>query len=128
MTTTTPTEVERLRAELDQAKRGGKELGKSIVVLMELIKDAYLRGADDPIDALHMLGNMLAEVFEDEGGLSPDDFNRVHRALEYRRSEEEERLREENARLRAEVSRSLADIAHDQRPLTASERAFQDGV
>jgi hypothetical protein len=100
--------LKRMQAELEQLKRGGKELGKSIVVLTGLIKDAYLRGADDPIDALQMLGNFLAEVFEDEGGLSPDDFNRVYRALEDRRKTESEieRLREENARWRQQANAS----------------------
>jgi ribosome-binding protein aMBF1 (putative translation factor) len=84
-------------AELEQSRRGGKELGKifgfgEMVPLAELIKDAYLRGADDPIDALQMLGNCLAEVFENEGGLAADDHNRVYRALEGRRTELE-RLR-----------------------------------
>jgi hypothetical protein len=76
-------------ANLKQARRGAQELGKSVVFLAELIKDAYVRGADDPIDALHMLGNYLAEVLEDEGGLSVDEHNRVHRAMEDRRAEAE---------------------------------------
>jgi hypothetical protein len=121
-------DVPALVAELEQAKRGGKELGKVVEFLAELIKDAFVRGADDPIGALHMLGNVLAELLESEGGLSSDDFNRVYRALEARRSEEEGRLREGDERWRVEVSRSLADIAHAQRPPTEHERAFQDGA
>src|SRR4051794_34160056 len=45
---------------LEQARRGGRELGKSVVFLMDLIKGAYVRGAEDPIGALNMLGNHLA--------------------------------------------------------------------
>lgn len=97
-----------LLADLEQTRRGGRELGKTLVFLTELIKGAYLRGADDPIDALHMLGDHLAEVLEGEGGLSVDDFNRVYRALEERRKTEAEvrRLREENDRLRQQASAS----------------------
>lgn len=98
-----------LLAEVEQMKRGGAELGKIVAFLGDLIKDAYVRGADDPIDALHMLGNVVAEVFEDEGGLSPDEFNRVYRALEARRAEEEKHRREGDEQRRAEVSRTLAE-------------------
>lgn len=121
-------DVPALIAELEQARRGGKELGKNVVFLMELIKDAFVRGADDPIGALNMLGNVVAEVFEDEGGLSPAEFSRVQQALDARETEQATREYEEAERRRAEVSRSLADIAHAQRPLTEHERAFQDGV
>ena len=59
-----------LVADLEQARRGGKELGKTVEFLAELIKSAFVRGADDPIGALNMLGNHLGEVLESEGGLS----------------------------------------------------------
>jgi hypothetical protein len=88
------------RADIEKRKRGGEELGKRFVFLAELIKDTYRRSADDPIAACQMLGDHLAHLFEDEGGLSVDDHNRVCRALEDRRRELDE---VEN--LRAEVKR-----------------------
>jgi hypothetical protein len=80
------TEVKRQRANLEQSRRGGKELGKSVEFLGGLIKDAFLRGADDPIGALHMLGDFLSNLFEDEGGLTVEEHNRVYRALEDQRA------------------------------------------
>ena len=178
MTTTTTSDLAEVEAERDQLRRGSKELGKVIAFLADLIKDAYLRGADDPIDAMQMLGDCLAEVLEGEGGLSPDDFNRVYRALEVRRDKaakdhdelrdkrtdllnirgilspqdrspglgpvvpmplgkevapaverlvnEVDQLREENLHLRG--VKSAPDVWGDARPLTDTERAFQDGV
>jgi hypothetical protein len=117
-----------LAAELEQRRCGGRELGKTVEFLAELIKGAFVRGAEDPIGALRMLGNHLAEVFESEGGLSPGEFIRVQQALDARESEEEARQREGDERRRVEVSRSLADFAHGQRPLAEHERAFQDGA
>lgn len=153
--TTTTEQLAEVEAERDMLKRGGAELGKTLVFLAELIKDAYVRGADDPIDALHMLGNYLAEVPASEGGLHFDDFSRVYRALEDRRKaegeverlraevkREQERCNEvgswldstkakrnelaaEVVRLREENARLRAELG---RPLTDNERAFQDGV
>lgn len=93
-------EIRDLNDQLEQRKRGGEELGKSFVLLAELIKDTFRRSANDPIAALHMLGDHLAHLFENEGGLSVDDHNRVCKALEDRRRELDE---VEN--LRAEVKR-----------------------
>lgn len=93
-------EIRDLNDQLEQRKRGGEELGKSFVFLAELIKDTFRRSADDPIAALHMLGDHLSNLFEDEGGLSVDDHNRVCRALEDRRRE-----LDEVEKLRAEVKR-----------------------
>lgn len=71
--------------EIERGRRGGKELGKTLVFLAELIKGAFRRGETDPIGALLMLGDHLAHLFEDEGGLSADEHNRIYRALEARR-------------------------------------------
>jgi len=102
-------DVPALVAEVEKLRRGGKELGKIIDFMGDLIKDAYLRGAHDPIGAVQMLGNALAEVLESEGGLSVAEFSRVQWALDAREADEELRLREEDERRRAEVSRSLAE-------------------
>lgn len=100
-------DVPALLANLKQARRGAQELGKTVVFLTRLIKDAFVRGADDPIDALHMLGNFLAEIFEDEGGLSTDEHNRVYRALEARRADEERAKAERDASERAAVAAAV---------------------
>lgn len=76
-----------LLAEVEWRKRGGKELGKVVVRLAELIKAAFVKGETDPAGALLMLGDHLAELFEDEGGLPADDHNRIYRALETRRED-----------------------------------------
>lgn len=89
-------EVKQQRADLEQFRRGGQELGKVVDFMGGLIKDAFLRGADDPIGALHMLGDYLAEITADEGGLSVEEHNRVYRALDARRVEAE-RLKAERA-------------------------------
>lgn len=74
-----------LLAEIKRSRRGGKELGRTFIFLAELIKDAFRRGETDPTGALLMLGDHLAELFEDEGGLAADEHNRIYRALEARR-------------------------------------------
>lgn len=92
--------LDKTRADLEQRERGGRELGKTFVLLADLIKDAFRRSADDPIAGLEMLGNHLAHLFEDEGGLSADEHNRVCRALENWRQQ-----LDEVEKLRAEVQR-----------------------
>jgi hypothetical protein len=86
-----PQGLHEYRAEIERLQRGGKELGKIVVILGDLIKDAYVKGADDPIGALHLLGDYLAEVLEGEGGLPVDEHNRVYRALEDQRRDLAER-------------------------------------
>lgn len=80
-----PKDVPALIAALSRSRRGGKELGRTFVFLAELVKGAFRRGETDPIGALLMLGDHLAELFEDEGGLSTEEHNRIYRALEARR-------------------------------------------
>jgi hypothetical protein len=152
-TTDIPTEVERLRAKLakdhDELRdkrsdllniRGilspqDRSLGLGPVVPMSLGKevapavewlaneaDRLRAKLDQPCGSCHPCTNYRDETWRAADRKPPH----VHEWDELRA--EADRLREENARLRAEVSRSLADIAHDQRPLTASERAFQDGI
>ncbi|MFE9099786.1 hypothetical protein [Actinomadura geliboluensis] len=89
------------RAGDARRERGGKVLGEIVVRLAELIKTAFAKGETDPAGALLMLGDHLAELLEDEGGLPSDDHNRVYRALE-RRRDEVERLSTELAETQRE--------------------------
>lgn len=98
-------------AERDALKRGGEELGKFVEALTGLIRDAYRHGATDPIEAVHMLGNHLAEVFEDEGGLPIDEYNRVFRALEDQRHKRDA-LKAELAEVVRRTLNAAADKLH----------------
>lgn len=91
-----------LLAEVERSRRGGKELGKTVVFLAELIKDTYRRGETDPIGAVLALGHHLAELFEDEGGLPTDEHNRIYRTLEnkHRAQAGRDRLAEQVKRVR----------------------------
>ena len=119
----TAAEIDRLRAELDRAGRGGRELGRIVVRLAELIKAAFVKGETDQAGALLMLGDHLAELLEDEGGLSTDDHNRIYRALEQQRAEVE-RLRKELATTAhvAKVTGEKADALRGQRDRAETER------
>ena len=77
----TETDVDHLHREIERLEAGGKELGWLVVQLAELIRDAYRLGATDPIGALHLLGDHLADLLPDEGGLEADEHNRIYRAL-----------------------------------------------
>ena len=80
-----PKDVPALMDALNRSRSGARELGQIVVFLTDLMKDAFQRGGSDPIGALHMLGNHLAEALvSDEDA---DEFNRVYRALEQRRGE-----------------------------------------
>lgn len=113
-------DVPALLAEIEWRKRGGKELGKVVVRLSELIKDAFQRGEGDPIGALQMLGDYLAHLFEDEGGLPTDEHNRVYRALEDRR-----RDLAEVERLRAELAKALEEERHQRETAEAALRGWK---
>jgi hypothetical protein len=76
-------QVAELQARLDQLRRGGQEIGKVVRMLSDLIRDAFRRGADDPIAALHMLGDYLAVI--PDGGLGVSEHHRIYRALEEHR-------------------------------------------
>jgi hypothetical protein len=80
-----PQDVPTLLAALEKSRRASKELGKAVVFLTELMKDAFQQGGTDPIGALHMIGNHLAEAlvpYEDA-----EKFDRAFRALETKQHE-----------------------------------------
>ncbi len=106
-----------LQAERDQLRRGGRELGGIVTHLTELIKDAWKEGATDPVGALHMLGNHLAEILPDGGGLCVDEFDKTYRALEEHRAKV--------AELRARVDDLTGQVAARTADLDGATRAYE---
>ncbi|MEU4825090.1 hypothetical protein AB0H37_24730 [Actinomadura sp. NPDC023710] len=90
------------RAELEKSRAANRELGRIVEHLGDLIKNAFSNGAEDPIEALHTLGNYLAETLVLDGV----EYDRAYQALEDRRRDDaalkaalaEERLQLEQVR------------------------------
>jgi hypothetical protein len=99
-----------LQAERDHLRSGGQEIGKVVRMLSDLIRDAFQRSADDPIAALHMLGDYLAVI--PDGDLDISEHHRIYRALEEHRAK--------GAELQARVDDLTGQVAG-----TAEAEAFE---
>ncbi|TDD31674.1 hypothetical protein E1287_25780 [Actinomadura sp. KC06] len=108
----------RRRTEQERSKAANEDLGEIIVRLTELMREAFRHGATDPFEALHMLGNSLAEMLtaDDENA---DEHNVAFRALEERRKADAA-LKADHERLIAQrnavidlTSQEQADAAAD---------------
>lgn len=77
--------AEKAEAELGKSRQAAKDLGEIVVHLTDLIRDAWLHGVANPFEALHMLGNHLAQALTDDE--NPDEHNAAFRALEAKRHE-----------------------------------------
>lgn len=58
-------EVRACREDLERSKRASEDLGAIVVQLTELMREAFRHGASEPFEALHMIGNSLAEMLTD---------------------------------------------------------------
>jgi hypothetical protein len=118
-------EIGGLEAERDQIQRGGQELGGIVTYLTELINDAWKTGATDPIAALHMLGDHLAEALPEEGEV--DGFNATYRALEEHRVKGAElKARVDDLRKQLEAESAAFYLLRDERDHLTGQVAERD--
>ena len=114
--------VERLRAALEQSKRDGKQLGKTIDYLTGIMTGTVLLGADDAFGMLQALTEHLVEANE----INVDQAERVYAGLDRQRADRD-RLGEQVKRAYELADRWDNALATDRAP-ARKLRAVLDGT